>query len=213
MPNKSLRILVADDHEVVREGTSMLIQREPEWTICGKARDGKETVQLAQQLKPDVIVLDMTMPDMTGLEIVRQLRTNLPTTEILIFTAHRSEKIIRDAYEAGVKSYIRKTDSTVDLVAAIRSVADHKPYFTPEVSEVLFGGLVAPTAAGQKLTAREQPVVRLLAAGRSNKEIAAALHISIRTVEVHRAAVMRKLGVDSLAALVRYAIRNGVIEA
>lgn len=215
----TLRILIGDDHEVVREGLRALVENEAGWEVCGTATNGREAVQRAKELKPDVVVLDMTMPELSGLEAVRQIKRALPRTEVLVFSAHRSEEVVAQVFDAGAKSYICKADAGRHLVAAIRSLAEHKPFFTPEISEILFSKFLASDAARkngvaeQKLTAREREIVRLLAEGRSNKETASLLGISVRTSETHRASLMRKLALDSLPALVRYAIRNHIIEA
>lgn len=214
-----LRILIADDHEVVRDGLRALIEHEPGWEICGTAVTGREAVERAKELKPDIAVLDMTMPELSGLEAVRQIKRALPQTEVLVFSAHRSEDVVAQVFDAGAKSYICKADAGRHLVAAIRSLAEHKPFFTPEVSQILFTKFLAADGgrkngtAEQKLTTREREIVRLLAEGRSNKETASLLGISVRTSETHRASLMRKLGLDSLASLVRYAVRNNIIEA
>ena len=215
----ALRILIADDHDVVRQGLRALIENEPGWEVCGTATTGREAVEQAKELKPDIALLDMTMPELSGLEATRQIKRALPLTEVMVFSAHRSEDVVAQVFDAGAKSYICKADAGRHLVSAIRSLAEHKPFFTPEVSEILFSRFLAADArrvngpAEQKLTAREREIVRLLAEGRSNKETAGLLGISIRTSETHRASLMRKLGLDSLPDLVRYAIRNHIIEA
>jgi two-component system response regulator NreC len=213
-----LRILIADDHEVVREGMRTLIEHEPGWQVCGTATNGQEAVETAKQLKPQVVVLDMTMPKLDGLEALRQIKRALPNTEVMVFSAHHSEKTIEQLFDAGAKSYIQKSEAGRHLVSAIKSLAEHKPFFTPEISRILFARFLSVGPAKNRggreytLTDRERNVVRLLAQGSSNKEIANALGISIRTAETHRATLMRKLDLDSLASLVRYAIRNNIIE-
>ena len=214
----NVRVLVADDHEVVLEGVRALLAREPGFEVCGVASNGRDAVASAQRTKPDVVVLDMTMPDLDGLSVIRQIKRVLPDTEVVVYSAHSSEEIIAEAFEAGAKSYIGKGDAGRNLIDAIRSVANHKPFFTPEISQILFGRFLDGDGlkrAGpeQKLTPRERQVVRLLAQSSSNKEIAAALGISVRTAETHRATLMRKLGINSLAGIVRYAIRNNIIDA
>jgi two-component system response regulator NreC len=216
---KKTRILLADDHEVMREGLRLLLERESGCEICGMAKTGREAVDQAKVLKPDIVVLDMSMPELTGLEAARQIKRALPDTELLIFTANDSEDIIRQVFDAGAKSYIRKVDATTHLLDAIKSLRAHKPFFTSRVSDVLFAKFLessspgaAPDSKAKPLSDREREVVRLLGEGESNKEVAAALGISSRTVEVHRAAVMKKVGVKSFSELVRYAIRNGIIE-
>ena len=214
-----LRILIADDHEVVREGARALIEHEEGWEVCGVVSNGREAVALAKELKPDIVILDMTMPELSGLEALRQIRRALPKTEILIFSAQIAEEGVAPVFDAGAKSYIRKTDAGRHLVAAIRSLSEHKPYFTPDISEILFARFITDQPGSKRikrngtLTPREREIARLLAQGGSNKETASALGISVRTTETHRATLMRKLGIDSLPELVRYAIRNQIIEA
>lgn len=215
---KKLRILLADDHEVVRKGVRMLIENEPGWEVCGEAVDGRKAVALAEKLTPDVVVLDMGMPELNGLEAARQIKRALPGTEVLIFTGEESEQLIHEVFETGARSYIVKSDMSQHLVAAIRALGQHKHYFTTRISEVVFARyLEGASGAGKDktegLTPRERELVQLLAEGKSNKEAAALLGISIKTVETHRAAIMRKLRLDSFADLVRYAIRNKIITA
>jgi two-component system response regulator NreC len=216
---RRLRILVADDHEVMRTGVRALIEQEPGWQVCGTATNGQEAVEAAKKLKPDVVILDMTMPELDGLEALREIKRALPKTEVVIFSAYHSEEVIEQLFNAGAKSYIQKSDASRHLVAAIKSLAEHKPFFTSEISQVLFSKFLSGSAGkkqnGQEhaVTSRERDVVRLLAGGNSNKEVANSLGISIRTAETHRATLMRKLGLESLAALVRYAIRNNIIDA
>lgn len=215
----NVRVLIADDHEVVLEGVRALLAREPGLEVCAVASGGHEAVSSARETKPDVVVLDMTMPDLDGVSAIRQIKRALPRTEVVVYSAHSSEEVIGRAFDAGAKSYVGKAGAGRDLIDAIRSVAEHKPFFTPEISQILFGkfldadGLKKAGPAEQKLTPREREVVRLLAQSSSNKEIAAALGISVRTAETHRATLMRKLGINSLAGIVRYAIRNNIIEA
>jgi two-component system, NarL family, response regulator NreC len=216
---KTLRILIADDHEVVRAGARALIENEAGWEVCGTVGNGRDAVTAANELKPNIVVLDMTMPELSGLEALRQIKLASPKTEVLVFSGHHSEQVVAQVFDAGAKSYIRKADAGRHLVAAIRSLAEHKPYFTSEISEILFAKFISVDSAKKsaiangKLTAREREIARLIAEGRSNKETATTLGISVRTAETHRATLMRKLGLGSLAALVRYAVRNHIIEA
>jgi DNA-binding NarL/FixJ family response regulator len=203
----------------MREGTRAVIERQPGWEVCGIAATGREAVEQALALKPDVVVMDMSMPELNGLDAARQIKRRLPQTEILIFTAHQTDELIREVFEAGVKSFIFKSEAHHFLVEAIQSLSQHKPFFTNKVAEVLFAEILdrsgdksRPAQTTRQLTAREREIVQLLAEGRSNKEVAGALGISIRTAETHRASVLRKLSLDSLASLVRYAIRNKIIE-
>jgi DNA-binding NarL/FixJ family response regulator len=214
-----LRILIADDHDVMREGTRAVIERQPGWEVCGIAVTGREAVKQAFALKPDVVVMDMSMPELNGLDAAVQIKRRLPQTEILIFTAHQTDKLIREVFEAGAKSFIFKSDAHHFLVEAIESLSKHKPFFTNKVSEVLFAEILHRSEeksddaqTSLRLTRREREIVQLLAEGRSNKEIAGVLGVSVRTAETHRANVLRKLNLDSVASLVRYAIRNKMIE-
>jgi DNA-binding NarL/FixJ family response regulator len=219
-PTLLLRILIADDHDVVREGTRAVIEREPGWQVCGVASTGREAVSQARELNPDIVIMDMTMPELNGLDAAIQIKRLLPRTEILMFSAHASDDLIREVFEAGIKSFISKSDAHTHLVQAIESLAQHKPFFTSKVSEILFAntlqgseGKRSGVEPGQRLSAREREIVQLVAEGKSNKEVADALGISVRTAETHRASILRKLRLDSVASLVRYAIRNKIIEA
>jgi DNA-binding NarL/FixJ family response regulator len=212
-----IRILLADDHDVVRRGLRGLLEAQPGWQVCGEARTGREAVALAERLRPDVAVLDLSMPDLNGLEATRRIRKDRPETEVLVFTMHQTEQLMREALLAGARGYLLKSDAAERLVAAVSTLAGHRPYFSSQVSEVLLDAFVRNTVTagegvGDTLTAREREIVQLLAEGRGNKEVADELAISVKTVETHRAAIMRKLGIGSLADLVRYAIRNQLIE-
>lgn len=217
---KKMRILIADDHELVREGVRVMIEREPGWEVCGMAENGREAVDLAKKLKPDAIVLDLTMPELDGLEAVKQIKRAVPATEILVLSAHESEDLIEQVFKLGAKSYVRKAEAGRLLVPALKSLQNHKTFLTDEASAVLYSRLPKPGAGRKKnsrvsgkLTALEREIVRLLTEGKSNKEVAAALGRSVRTAENHRATLMQKLRVNSFADLVRYAIRNGIVEA
>lgn len=214
-----LRILIADDHDVMRQGTRAVIERQPGWEVCGLASNGREAVAQASALKPDIVVMDMTMPELNGLDAAIQIKRRLPGAEILMFTGHETDDLIREAFDAGVKSFIFKSEAHHFLVEAIESLARHKPFFTSKVSEILFsrilnraGGPRGVPEPGQRLTTREREIVQLIAEGKSNKEVAETLSISVRTAETHRASLLRKLNLDSVASLVRYAIRNKLIE-
>jgi DNA-binding NarL/FixJ family response regulator len=205
------RILIADDHDVVRSGLRSII--EPRWEVVAEATNGKDAIRKAIELKPDVAVLDYSLPMINGVEATRQIRARVPTVEILIFTMHDSEGLIHDLLEAGARGYLLKSDAKCFLVNAIESLTAHRPFFTAKVAETLLESyLTRPAAAESVLTARERSVVQLIAEGHSNKQIAHVLSISVKTVETHRAAAMRKLNVSSAAALVRYAIRNKIVE-
>jgi DNA-binding NarL/FixJ family response regulator len=210
---------VADDHDLMRQGLRGVIERQPGWEVCGFASTGREAVAEASKLTPDIVVMDMTMPGLNGLDAAIQIKQKLPNTEILMFSAHAEEQLIREVFAAGVKSFINKAEAHTYLVGAIESLARHKPFFTEKVSEVLFSDMLNRTAGtpaasegGQRLSAREREVVQLLAEGRSNKEVADVLGISVRTAENHRANILRKLNARSLGDVLRYAIRNKLVD-
>lgn len=216
---KAVTFLVSDDHEIVRQGMCLLIEREPGWRVCAINSTGREAVAAAEKFQPDIAVVDMIMPDLNGLEALRQIKRRVPKCEVLLFTASHSEQIVREAFEAGAKSVILKTDAADHLLTALKSLVDHKPYFTSRASEILFARFLSTNAGakdesgGNALTARERETMQLLAEGKTNKELAGSLGISVRTAEAHRASLLRKLGITSLADLVRYAIRNNISEA
>ncbi len=207
-----IRILLADDHNVVRKGLRGTLEQYDDWNVCGEASNGREAVKLALELKPDIVVLDLTMPELNGIEATRQIKKSLPQTEILIFTMHETEEMILRAFEAGARGFVLKSDDELELVEAIKVISRHKTFFTTTASEALLDNLLRPSLRDSVLTDREREVVQLLAEGKANKEVAAALDISVKTVETHRATIMRKLELDSIADLVRYAIRNGLID-
>jgi DNA-binding NarL/FixJ family response regulator len=216
----SLRILIADDHDVMRQGTQSVVERQPGWEVCGFASTGREAVAKAAELEPDIVIMDMTMPELNGLDAAIQIKRRAPKTEILMFTGHATDQLIREVFGAGVKSFINKAEAHTCLVEAIESLSRHKPFFTNDVSEILFSNILnraegSQDAAepGQRLSLREREIVQLLAEGKSNKEVGEALAISVRTAETHRASILRKLNLNSLADLVRYAVRNKIIEA
>jgi DNA-binding NarL/FixJ family response regulator len=208
------RILIADDHDVVRSGLRAILEAHPNWEVVAEAADGREAVLNAIETKPDVAVVDYSLPLVNGVEVTRQIRARLPKTEVLIFTMHDNERLIEELLKAGARGYLLKSDAKRYLVEAIEALAIHKPFFTAKVSEALLHSFRARTSReGSSLTNRERSIVQLIAEGHSNKEIGQLLDISIKTVETHRSAIMRKLNLSSSAALVRYAIRNKLVEA
>jgi DNA-binding NarL/FixJ family response regulator len=213
------RILIADDHDLMRRGVRTLLESHPGWEVCGEAKTGREAVHMAEELKPDIIILDISMPDLNGVEAAKRIRKVCTATEILILSMHYSEQLIREIVDAGVRGYIVKSDSDRDLIIAVEALAKHKPFFTPHATEVILsnfnvGGpaIPVPELISKRLTSREREIVQLLAEGKSSKEVASSLGISVKTAETHRANIMRKLELHSVSELVRYAVRNQIIE-
>jgi DNA-binding NarL/FixJ family response regulator len=212
----ALRILVADDHHVVRAGLRTLLETKSGWKVCAEAANGREAVEKAGALTPDVAILDIGMPLLNGVEATRQIRKVSPKTEVLILTMHDSELMIQGVLEAGARGYILKDDADRNLIGAVEALRRHKTYFSSRVSkaalqsELPFGeDSVRPR---RRLTPREREIVQLLAEGKGNKEIAECLHISVKTAETHRANIMLKLNFHSITELVRYAVRNHIIQ-
>ena len=209
-----VRILIADDHEVVRFGVRQILEGRANWEVVAEASDGKEAVATAIETNPDVCVVDYSLPLMNGLEVTRQIRMRVPQSEILIFTMHDNETLVQGLLKAGARGYLLKADAKSHLIEAIASLASHRPFFTKGVSNSLLDVFMAgPEKAISAITSRERSVVQLIAEGHSNKEAARVLNISLKTVETHRATIMRKLQIASSAGLVRYAIRNKIVEA
>ena len=212
---KPVRILIADDHELIRRGLAAQLEQIPGWEVTAEASNGNEAVELAVRLKPDLIVLDLSMPEQNGLAAARRILASDPAARILILTAHESEQLVREVLEAGAQGYVLKSDAGRVLVAALQALLDGRPFFTSKVARLVLDGYLhnaAPDPGLRALSAREQEIVQLLAEGKSNKEVARALGISVKTAETHRSNIMRKVGIASLAELVRYAIRNKIIE-
>lgn len=208
-----VRILIADDHEVVRYGLRQILEAQPNWEVVAEAADGKEAVAKAIEIRPDVCVVDYSLPLMNGLEVTRQIRARVPRTEILIFTMHDNEMLVQGLLRAGARGYLLKADAKSHLIEAISSLANHRPFFTKKVSDALLDVYLArPEKAVSAITSRERSVVQLIAEGHTNKEVARILNISLKTVETHRATIMRKLQIASSAGLVRYAVRNKIVE-
>jgi len=214
---KALRILVADDHEVVRKGLLALLQQQPEWQICGEASDGREAVAKAAELNPEIVILDIGMPTLNGLEATRQILKTNPDTKVLILTLHDSDQLVQDVLNAGARGFLLKSDAARDLVAAVEALRREKTYFTSKVASMVLEGYlkrvtntsVAPVR--NRLTPREREIVQLLAEGKSTKEVAVVLNLSVKTAETHRANIMRKLDLHSVSDLVLYAVRNNIV--
>jgi DNA-binding NarL/FixJ family response regulator len=214
----NVRILIADDHELIRRGLVSALAERPEWSIVAEAADGRQACELAARLTPEIAVLDLTMPELNGLEATRQIRASTPRTRILIVTAHESEQLIRDVLDAGAMGYVLKSDAGRVLVQAIEALLDERPFFTSKVARFVLEGYLrsgedSVTQAAVALSPRERQIVQLLAEGSNNKEVARALRLSVKTVETHRSNIMRKMEFGSLADLVRYAIRNKIVDA
>ena len=212
-----VRILIADDHELVRKGIAAQISQYPHWEVVAEATNGRDAVELAQRLRPHLVVLDLSMPELNGLAAASRIRALLPEARILILTVHDSEQIVREVLAAGAQGYVLKSDAGRILMAALQTLLDGGTFFTPKVGRMVLDGYLRGPAGAQEpppsvLSGREREFVQLLAEGKSNKEVATALRISVKTAETHRSNIMRKSGFGSLAELVRYAIRNRIID-
>jgi DNA-binding NarL/FixJ family response regulator len=219
-PNQ-LRILIADDHAIARTGLKDLLSTKGGWTVCAEAATGREAVALAEQQRPDIAVMDIVMPDLNGLEATRRIRRFLPKTEVVVLSLYYSysEELVREVVDAGARAYVLKSDAITNLISAVKALANHQPYFTSSANEVLIEGLrdhhswtESPLSNHKTLTSREREVVQLLAEGKSSKEVAVALGVSVKAAETHRTNIMRKLEVHSVTELVRYAVKHHMIE-
>jgi DNA-binding NarL/FixJ family response regulator len=215
---KNLRILLADDHALIRRGARGLLQSRRGWRVVGEAANGTEAVEKAKKLKPDVAVVDISMPELDGVQVTRQIREAVPNTKVLVLTMHESDQLVQSALEAGAHGYVLKSDLTESLVEAVKDVAASKRSLAPKVSEIVLEGFLkarGPQRQAECVAARPTPreleIIRLLADGKVNKEIAYELGIAVRTVEAHRAKVMQKLGFHSLADMIHYALLHGII--
>lgn len=214
----SLRILVADDHDLMRRGIKTVVDAHKGWEICGEALTGSQAVAKAQESTPDVAILDISMPELNGIEAAKRILKVSPKTEILVLSVHYSDQLVREVMEAGIQGYVVKSDSDRDLARALERLAIHKPFYTSRVSDVIADNTRGPLAPRDerpkpRVTSRENEIIQLLSEGKSSKEAAVLLDISVKTVETHRANIMRKLELHTVSELVRYAIRNSIIEA
>jgi DNA-binding NarL/FixJ family response regulator len=217
-----LRILIADDHEVARRGIRALLENHPGWEVCGEAKDGREAVELASRTNPDLVLLDIGMPNLNGLEAARQVLAESPDIAILILTMHDSDQVVREVLRAGARGFLLKSDAGRDLVAAVEALQLQRTFFTTRVSQMVLDGFLDRDPRPENdanddegsdvLTGREREVIQLLAEGKTSKEVAVTLNLSVKTAETHRTNLMRKLGLHSVADLTRYAVRNGIVQ-
>lgn len=215
----SLRILVADDHEIVRRGLVFLLKSHAGWDVCGEARDGRQAVEKAMELRPDIVILDIGMPNLNGLEAARQLLRHNSQCKVLILTIADTDEVVRAVLDAGARGFVLKSDAVRDLVSAVEALQSNKTFFTSRVSEMVLGGFLGrnrPASDGKPrfpdLTPREREIVQLLAEGKSTKEVASYLDLSVKTAETHRSNIMRKLDLHSVSELVLYAVRNNMVQ-
>ena len=216
---EKLRILIADDHEIIRRGLRALLSSRPGWVVCAEAATGREAISKAEEHRPDVVVMDIAMPVLNGLEATRKIRKMLPKTQVVILSLHYSDLLVREVLDSGARSYILKSDASRDLFHAVEALAQHRTFFTSGAAQILVDGFCSPSPAVEQpalmrksLSTREREIVQLLAEGKSSKEVAVVLGISVKTAETHRANIMRKLEMHSVSELVRYAVKHCMIE-
>ena len=217
---RAVHILLADDHEVVRKGLRALLEAQPGWKVIAEATDGRDAVEKAKELHPDVAIVDIGMPCLNGLEATRQIVKKAPRTRVLVLTMHDTNPLIQQVVKAGARGYVLKSDVASDLVAAVDALCHDQTFFTSKVSQIILDRYVGKSEDAENspdvdspLTPREREVVQLLAEGKSSKEVASVLGISVKTAETHRINLMRKLDCHSVAEVVRYAVRNMIAEA
>jgi two-component system, NarL family, response regulator NreC len=212
-----IRVLLADDHTLIRAGLRMVVAAQPDLTVVGEAGDGRQAVAMTQNLKPDVVVMDIGMPGLNGIEAARQIRAALPETQVVMLSMHSDEAYVLRALKAGAKAYLLKDSAEPDLARAIRAAAAGKSFFSPAVGKVLLEDYMrAMERSGAEdsyevLSAREREILQLVAEGHSSKEIADMLHLSVYTVETHRARLMQKLNLRGTPELILYAVRKGIV--
>jgi len=213
----TLRILLVDDHAVVRRGVRALLESHPGWEIVAEATTGTEAVEMAKRLQPDIVVMDLSLPQLNGLDATRQVLKESPRSEVLVLTMHHSEELARNVLAAGARGYVLKSDADQSLIAAVDSLRQHKPFLTSTVTGFVLDDYIRrveeSASESVAVTARERQIIQLLAEGNSNKETASTLGLSVKTVEAHRANIMRKLRLRSVSDLVRFAIRNKIVQA
>jgi DNA-binding NarL/FixJ family response regulator len=208
-----MRVLIADDHGIVRSGLRLLLERQPDIEVIAEAGDGAEARELAVRERPDLAILDVKMPKLTGLQATREIKLQAPEVAVLILSMHDDERYLFEALKAGASGYVLKTQADTDLLAAIRAVQRDEPFLTPQAQQALIRDVLERGSHGEEeLTPREEEIVKLVAEAHTGREIAAILHLSEKTVENHRSNAMRKLGMRDRVELVRYAIRRGLID-
>lgn len=212
-----IRILLADDHTVMRNGLRLLLERQPNLTVVGEASDGRETVRAAESVSPDVVVMDIAMPNLNGIEAARQITATRPETAIVILSMHSDESYVIRALKAGARAYLLKDSAEGDLIAAIHAISEGKSFFSPAISRILVEDYMRQLEQKhvedtyELLTAREREILQLLAEGKTNKEVAAILNLSVYTVETHRTHILQKLNLHNVPELILYAVRKGII--
>jgi DNA-binding NarL/FixJ family response regulator len=207
--------MIADDHEVICRGVRTFLESRKDWQIVGEAANGRDALRLTRDTQPDIAILDYSLPQMNGLDLTRAIKHELPRTEIVIYTMHDQENIAAEVLRAGALGYVLKSDPVSHLVSAVEAVARHKPYFSPAIADSVLKNFIKYDLDSQStnvLTARQREIVQLIAEGKINKQVAHVLGISVKTVETHRAAVMNKLKIKTTAELVRYAVRNSIVQ-
>lgn len=216
---KKTRIMVADDHAVVRRGVRALLETHDGWEVCGEAATGAEAVEQVKRLNPDIAIMDISMPEINGLEAIRQINATAPEVGVLILTMHCSEPMFREAMEAGAQGHVLKSDLDERLIEAVEAVSEHRVFFTPSMARVIREGFTRgrgrarlDTRYPRSLTPRQRQIAQLLAKGKTNKEVASALGISVRTAEAHRRQIMDRLKIENLSELVLFAVRSHLVE-
>lgn len=213
---REVKLVIADDHELIRGGLVSLLESQPGWKVLAQAENGETAIELVKKHEPDITIMDIAMPGrLDGLAATRELTKEMPKVRVLILTMHSSKQLVREVLEAGARGYVMKSDASRDLIKAVDMLLEDKLFFTPTISEILLDGFLEkpqPMRTENLLTKREQEIVKLLAQGKSNKEVATDLDISLRTAETHRANIMNKLQLHSVQDLVRYAVKNGLVE-
>ena len=211
----SIRILIADDHRVVREGLRSLLEKQANMSVVGEASDGREAIQLARKLEPDIVIMDISMPELNGIEATRQVTSEIPGIKVIALSMHSEERFITEMFKAGASGYLLKDCAFKELIIAIRAIIENQTYLPPQVAGIVVNGFVNPqisehSHAFSKLTEREREVLQLIAEGKSTKEIASILNVSVKTADAHRQRIMKKLDMRSVAELTKYAIREGI---